>query len=101
AIADDGIPVGIALYGLILAKGFQEIGEGSLGDILRDDRFTQGNEDGMRGLAFVAGIQFSLPPVEQFERTGGVRDFVAEIIGPAAVGVDVVEMLVKRFGEKP
>jgi hypothetical protein len=39
--------------------------------------------------------------VEQFEGPLRIGDFVAEIVGPAAVGVDVVEMLVEFFGEKP
>jgi len=53
----------------------------------------------MRRVSVVARVQLSLPPVEELESAGAIRDFVAEIIGPAAVGVDVVEMLMEFFGE--
>src|SRR5260370_7141755 len=39
--------------------------------------------------------------MEQFECAVGIGNFVAKIIGPAAVGVDIVKMLVQRFGEQP
>src|SRR5258708_9788919 len=39
--------------------------------------------------------------MEQFERTVVIGNVVAKIIGPAAVGVDIVEMLVQLFGEQP
>ena len=55
----------------------------------------------MRRKAFVAGVEFLFPPVEEFECAEVVWDFVAEVVGPAAVGVEVVEMLVEIFGEKP
>jgi len=44
-------------------------------------------------LTFVASVEFALPPIEEFERAICIWDFVAEIVGPAAIGVDVVEML--------
>ncbi len=55
----------------------------------------------MRRLAFVAGIEFALPPIEKLERAHGFRNFVAEIVGPAAVGVDVIEMLMERLWKEP
>jgi hypothetical protein len=51
--------------------------------------------------AVVAGVEFLLPPIEEFEGAIRVGDFIAEIIGPAAIGVDVVEMLVEFFGKEP
>jgi len=39
--------------------------------------------------------------VEQGEGCGGVADFVAEIVGDAAVGVDVEEILAEVFREEP
>jgi len=39
--------------------------------------------------------------MEQIQGTRCIGNFVSEIISPAAVGVDVVEMLVQRFGEEP
>ena len=55
----------------------------------------------MRGLAFIASIQFMLPPGKQFQRARRIGNFVSKIIGPSAIGIDIVEMLVQRFGEKP
>ena len=42
-----------------------------------------------------------LPPAEQFERACRVGDFVAEIVGPAAIGVYVVEMLMEVLRQQP
>jgi hypothetical protein len=42
-----------------------------------------------------------LPLIEEFERCGGVADFVAEIVRDAAVGVYVEEMLAQAAREKP
>src|SRR5690242_5421731 len=55
----------------------------------------------MRRFAVIAKVKFTLPPVQELERAHGIGHFVAQIIGPTAVGIDVVEMLMKRFGEKP
>ena len=47
--------------------------------------------------AIIAIVELALPPIEQFEGALFLRDFVAEVISPAAVGVDIVEMLVQVF----
>ena len=39
--------------------------------------------------------------MQQFQSARRVANFVTEIIRPAAIRVDVVEILVQRFGEKP
>ena len=62
---------------------------------------AQGDKDRMRRLAFVASIQFALPPIKKLERAQGISDLVAQIVRPAAIGIDVVEMLMKSFGEQP
>src|SRR5260370_5104757 len=77
------------------------MGEGLLGNVLLDDGFPQRYENRMRRLAFVTGVQFVLPPVEQFECAVWIGNFVAKIIAPAAVGVDVVKMLVQSSRKKP
>ena len=41
------------------------------------------------------------PPIEQLESASGFGDFIAKIVGPAAIGVQIVEMLVEVGGEKP
>jgi hypothetical protein len=53
AIIQHRIPSGTALYGLILAKGLEQIGKRLPGNILGDDGFAQRDEDGMRRLPFV------------------------------------------------
>src|SRR5467141_3956439 len=42
-----------------------------------------------------------LPPAEQFERARRAGDFVAEIVGPAAIGIYVVEMLMEVLWQQP
>src|SRR5580704_5877184 len=49
----------------------------------------------------VAIVEFALPPIKQFQGALFLWDFVAEIVGPAAISVDIVEMLVKIFREQP
>src|ERR1700691_1436793 len=55
----------------------------------------------MARCAGVAGIEFGLPFVEQRQRGRGVAYFVAQIVGDAAIGVDVEEILAEVFGEEP
>ncbi len=88
--------------GLILAEGAISRSENScLGISNCADGFGERNEDGMPRSAVVTGVEFALPLVEQCERSGGVADFVAEIVGDAAVGVDVEEMLAQAARKKP
>src|SRR5579872_1333671 len=42
-----------------------------------------------------------LPFVQQRQRLRGVADFIAEIIRNAAIGVDIVEMLMQMLRQKP
>ena len=64
--------------GLILAERDEQIGKFVLGDFELAHCFGQRDEDGMFRCAVVAGVEFALPLVEQFERGGGVADFVAQ-----------------------
>ena len=72
-----------------------------LGDVELADGFRESYEYRMLRSAVVAGVEFALPLIEEFERGGGVSDFVAEIVGDAAVGVDVEEMLAQAAGKEP
>ena len=72
-----------------------------LGNILGDDGLAQRDENGMRRLAFVASIEFALPPIEQLDSAHWVGNFIAEIVRPTAVSVDVVKVLVEFLGQKP
>ncbi len=101
AVVDDGVPIGVALYELILAEGLEQIGEGLLGNVLGENGLAKSDEDGMRWFVFVTRVEFAFPPVEEFDGAIAVGNFVAEIVGPAAVGVDVIEMLVELLGEEP
>ena len=71
------------------------------GNVFGENGLPQSDEYWMRRFAFVAKIKFTLPPIEELESPHGIRDFVTKIVGPPAVRVDVVEMLVKGFREKP
>src|SRR5262249_47638734 len=55
----------------------------------------------MAGPSFVAGAQFRTPPAQEFQRMLNIPDFVPQIIGPAAVGIDIVEMLVQPPRKEP
>src|ERR1017187_7514474 len=54
----------------------------------------------LRG-AVVAGIEFVLPLIQQLERGGGVADLISQVVGDAAVGVDVKEVLAQAAGQEP
>ena len=47
AVVDDGVPIFVAFYELILAKGFEQVGEGLLRNVLREHGFAKGDEDGV------------------------------------------------------
>src|SRR5262249_52948616 len=52
----------------------------------------QGHHDGMRRRAVVTAEQFVTPPLQQLKRVRPAARFVAEIIRPAAVRVNRMEM---------
>ena len=79
--------------GLILAKGGQKIGELMRRYIELPDGFSQRNKHRMFRGAPIARLEFTVPLVEQFQRSGGVTNFVSEVIRDTAVGVDVEKML--------
>ncbi len=86
---------------MVLAECSQQIGKGLLGNVFGDYRFAQCDEDGMRGPAVVTRIEFALPPIKKFEGALFLGNFVAEIVGPAAISIEIVEMLVQILGEQP
>ena len=91
----------VARDGLVLAKGGQQIGKRLLGNGAGANGLGQRNKDRMTRAAFVAGIQFASPQIEQSQRLRRVAHFVAQIVGDAAVGVDRVKMRPQRLGQKP
>ncbi len=52
-------------------------------------------------MAFIAEVEFVLPPIEKFESASGFGNLVAEVVGPAAISVDIVEVLVKLLRQQP
>src|SRR5713101_3592843 len=55
----------------------------------------------MARAAFIAGVELRFPLVEQDQRCLVITGFVSEIVGDAAVGIDVEEMLAQALGQKP
>ena len=55
----------------------------------------------MARAAVIAGVEFGFPFVEQEKRSLSVAGFVSEVVGDAAVGINVVEMLAQALGKKP
>ena len=55
---------------------------------------------GCLALARVHRLQFAAPPCEQPKTFGRVADFIAQIVGPAAERIDVVEILMQALGQQ-
>jgi hypothetical protein len=101
AVSQDVVESFEARDGLILAEGAEEIRELMFGDVELAHGFGEGNENGMARIAVVTGVKLELPLIEEGEGSGSVADFVAEIVGDAAIRVEVEEMLAEAAGEKP
>ena len=52
-------------------------------------------------MAGIAAIQFVSPPFQKFERFGGVSDFVAKVIGPTTIRVDIMKVLMQFLWQQP
>jgi hypothetical protein len=52
------------------------------------------------GLARIHGGQLLAPPGQEAQAFGRRAHFVAQIVGPAAIGVDVVEILMQALGQQ-
>ena len=83
----------VADNALVLTKGRQEIDQRLGGDAKLSDRFSKGSKDGVRYLAAIAGVELFFPPAQQCHCPLRIPGLVGQIVRPAAVGVDVVEML--------
>ena len=53
---------------------------------------------GWSRLALDSTCELSLPPIQQGQALPGVAGFVGQVVGPAAIGIDVVEMLPQFAG---
>ena len=72
-----------------------------LWDIELANSSGQGYEDRMSRVACVTRVQFALPLVEQFERSGWIADLIAKIIRDAAIRIHIAEMLAESSRQKP
>ena len=101
AISQQVVEARIAGDDLVLTKRCQQVGKLMLRDIEFPHRLAQRDKHGMARLAGIALPQLGLPLVQQRQRLLLVADLVAQIVGDAAVGIDVVEVLVQMLGQKP
>ena len=87
----------------MMAKRAEKITERLDGNLLRANRLTEGDQDGVRraSSASVEQAQLVLPGVEQLECARGIRHLIAEVVRPAAIGIHVVKMLVQAAREQP
>src|ERR1700691_2955141 len=95
------VPSRVALHGLVVPERDQQIGKRLDRNIERGNRFVQRDENGVRGYSRVAIAQLQVPVIEQREGFSGIGNFVTQIVRPAAVGIQIVEMLVQPAWEQP
>ena len=88
---------------LVLPKGAQQVDIELQRRVLLTDGLAQGNKNRVQRLLAVAPAvpQVFFPRAEKLERTRGILDFVADVVRPAAVGVDIVKMLMQAAREEP
>jgi len=103
AVVQHSAPGGVASDFLVLTKCLQQIDVKLERRVLFANRLAQGNENRMQRLFAMAPAvaQILFPGAEQLKRTRRIVDFVADIVRPAAVGVDVVEVLVQLARQQP
>src|SRR3569833_363485 len=88
-------PVPITGNGLILNEGADQVVEWLTGNRILFRGATQRNEHRMLRFARIHAADFARPPLEQAKAFRGVADFVRQIVRPAAIRVDVVEILMQ------
>ena len=103
AVVENPVPCGIALSLLVLTKSAQQIQVEAKGSLLGTNRFAQCDQHRMTWLLAMTPTvtKILFPRAQQFEGPSAVRNFVSKIVGPAAIRVDIVEMLMQLAGKKP
>ena len=76
-----------------MPESCEQVHEGLFRNIASAHRLSQSNEYGMTWLAGVTCREFFLPLIKQLQRRGGVADFIPQIVGNAAIGVNIEEVL--------
>src|SRR5579863_8672715 len=87
--------------GLVLAEGAKQVRKFILRDSKFADGFRQRYKHRMARSSAIAGFELCFPLVEERERGGGVANFITEVVGDAAIGVHVEEMLAQAARQKP
>ena len=91
----------VTRYDLVLPERGQQVSKRGYGYLETVDRLPECDEYRMPGAAVVTGLQLGVPPFEQFQGQAGIAGLVGEVVGPPAVGVDMVEMPPQRGGQEP
>src|SRR5262249_58952997 len=91
AVAENLLVGVVALDDLVLLEGEQQLEERRRRNREPLDRFAQRDHDRMARLAVVAGEQLLAPPLQEVEGLLPAARLVAQIVGPAAVGVNVMK----------
>src|SRR5216683_3632281 len=55
----------------------------------------------MARTSHITGVEFRFPLVEQKERYLAIAGFITEVVGDAAIGIDIEEMLSQPLRQKP
>lgn len=82
---------------LILAECVEQFLERFQGQGVSQESGAQGDKNRMVAVSGKALFQFVPPPVQQIDRAGC---FIREIVGPAAVSVNIVKILANRFWQQ-
>src|ERR1700761_1200185 len=90
----------ITRRGLVLFKGADQPIKRLDRNIAAEYRVFEGDEYGMRGFATIHSLEFASPPGEQAQAFLRIADLIAKIVGPAAEGIHVIEVLMERLGKQ-
>ena len=110
AISEQIVEALVAEDRLVLAERRQQIGKLMLGNSELPDGFGQRDKNRMRRTLAarlrrlqpaIHGAQFFFPAVKQSQSYLCVADLIAEIVGDAAVGVNIEKMLMQSPGKEP
>src|SRR6266851_2404707 len=100
AVAEELVISSVSFDQLILLESKKKIDKRFSGNVKTPNRVLESNHDGMTRLALIATHELFFPPAQQAQGAGSSAGFVGQIVGPAAISVDVVKMLQKPARQK-
>ncbi len=101
AVLEQLLEIAIARDGLILLEGGDQIVEGLDGQSVSARRLpASATNTGCEARPAYIACSSLAPPGEQAQAFRGVADLVAQIVGPAAERIDVVEILMQALGQQ-